>query len=428
VSYEPVLLRRLGLERSGDVDVYERTGGYRALRSALREHTPEAVTKEVLDANLRGRGGAGFPTGRKWSFIPKDAPRKYLAVNADESEPGTFNNRVFIDADPHALIEGILLCCYAVGIGDAYIYIRGENVAGARALERAVAQARERGYVGRGILGTDFSCEIHVFRGAGAYICGEETALLESIEGRRPQPRSRPPFPAVVGLFGMPTVINNVETLGCVPDIIDRGAAWFRSIGPENAPGPKLYCLSGHVARPGVYERPMGTSLRELLELAGGIRDGHGLGFVIPGAAASTALRPDEIDVAMEYDALRKAGTELGAGGIMVFDDRVCVVDVLERLARFFRHESCGKCVPCREGTVWQHEIIKRIQAGSAGAADLPLLRTVSEQIGGKTLCALGDFAASPPQGALRKFPEHFAAHLAGGCPLRAAGREASVA
>ena len=421
MTYEPVLLQRLGLERSGDLDVYERTGGYAALRTAVRERTPEAVMQEVIDSNLRGRGGAGFPTGRKWSFIPKDAPQKYLAVNADESEPGTFNNRVFIDADPHALIEGILLCCYAVGIAGAYIYIRGENVFGARALERAVEQARARGYVGTGILGSAFSCDIHVFRGAGAYICGEETALLESIEGRRPQPRSRPPFPAVVGLFGKPTVINNVETLGNVPYIVDRGAAWFKSVGPENAPGPKLYCLSGHVARPGVYERPMGTPLRALIDEAGGIRDGRGLGFVIPGAAASTALTPDEIDVAMEYDALRKAGTELGAGGIMVFDDRVCVVDVLERLARFFRHESCGKCVPCREGTVWQHEIIKRIQVGMATEGDLPLLRAVSEQIGGKTLCALGDFAASPPQGAMQKFPDHFMAHVRGRCPLRTA-------
>ncbi|HYK97900.1 MAG TPA: SLBB domain-containing protein, partial [Candidatus Acidoferrales bacterium] len=295
--YEPVLLRRLGLERAQDIDVYERTGGYAALRKALAT-TPQAVTDEVIASNLRGRGGAGFPTGRKWSFIPKDATVKYLAVNADESEPGTFNNRVFIDADPHALIEGILICCFAVGITAAYIYIRGENTSGARLLERAVAQAREKGYVGRNILGTPFSCEIHVFRGAGAYICGEETALLESIEGRRPQPRSRPPFPAVVGLFGKPTVINNVETLGCVPSIVERGAAWFKSIGPEAAPGPKLYCLSGHVARPGVYERPMGTPLRELIEEhAGGIRGGRALGFVIPGAAASTALRPDEIDV-----------------------------------------------------------------------------------------------------------------------------------
>ena len=419
MTYEPVLLQRLGLERSSDLDVYERTGGYAALRKAVRERTPEAVMQEVMDSNLRGRGGAGFPTGRKWSFIPRDAPQKYLAVNADESEPGTFNNRVFIDADPHALIEGILLCCYAVGIAGAYIYIRGENVSGARALERAVDQARAKGYVGTGILGSAFSCDIQVFRGAGAYICGEETALLESIEGRRPQPRSRPPFPAVVGLFGKPTVINNVETLGNVPYIVDRGAAWFKSVGPENAPGPKLYCLSGHVARPGVYERPMGTPLRELIEEAGGISAGRGLGFVIPGAAASTALTPDEIDVAMEYDALRKAGTELGAGGIMVFDDRVCIVDILERLARFFRHESCGKCVPCREGTVWQHELIKRIQVGTATESDLPLLRAVSEQIGGKTLCALGDFAASPPQGAMRKFPDHFMAHLRGACPLR---------
>ncbi|HZP96067.1 MAG TPA: NADH-quinone oxidoreductase subunit NuoF [Candidatus Limnocylindria bacterium] len=420
-AYEPVLLRRRGLERSGDIDVYERTGGYQALRKALIEMTPQSVTDLVIASNLRGRGGAGFPTGRKWSFIPKDAPVKYLAVNADESEPGTFNNRVFIDADPHALVEGILICCFAVGISAAYIYIRGENLAGARALERAIAQARAKGYVGRGILGSSFSCEIHVFRGAGAYICGEETALLESIEGRRPQPRSRPPFPAVVGLFGKPTVINNVETLGCVPSIVERGAAWFKSIGPENAPGPKMYCLSGHVARPGVYERPMGTPLRELIEEhAGGIRGGRSLGFVIPGAAASTALRPDEIDVAMDFDSLRKIGTELGAGGIMVFDDRVCIVETLERLARFFRHESCGKCVPCREGTVWQHATLVRLAERRGGAADVALLKSVSEQISGKTLCALGDFAAAPQLGALRKFPEHFQAHVEGRCPARA--------
>ena len=419
-AYEPVLLHRRGLERSGDIDVYERTGGYQALRKAVGSMTPQAVIDEVIASNLRGRGGAGFPTGRKWSFIPKDAPVKYLAVNADESEPGTFNNRVFIDADPHALLEGILICCFAVGISAAYIYIRGENVAGARTLERAIAQAREKGYVGRGILGTAFSCEIHVFRGAGAYICGEETALLESIEGRRPQPRSRPPFPAVVGLFGKPTVINNVETLGCVPSIVERGAAWFKSIGPENAPGPKIYCLSGHVARPDVYERPMGTPLRELIEEhGGGIRGGRSLGFVIPGAAASTALTSDEIDVAMDFDSLRKIGTELGAGGIMVFDDRVCIVETLERLARFFRHESCGKCVPCREGTVWQHAILTRLAEKRGSAADIALLKSVSEQISGKTLCALGDFAAAPQLGAIKKFPEHFAAHVAGRCPTR---------
>ncbi len=419
MTFEPVLLRRVALDRAQDIDAYERSGGYAALRRAVAQLGPKAVLDEVIASNLRGRGGAGFPTGRKWSFIPKDAPQKYLAVNADESEPGTFNNRVLIDADPHLLLEGILLCCYAVGIAHAYVYIRGENVPGARALDRAIAQARARGYLGPRVLGTDFACDVHVFRGAGAYICGEETALLESIEGRRPQPRSRPPFPAVVGLFGKPTVINNVETLACVPDIVDRGAAWFKGIGPEGAPGPKLFCLSGHVARPGVYERAMGAPLRELLDAAGGVAGGRALGFVIPGAAASTALRPDEIGVAMDFDSLRKIGTELGAGGIMVMDETVCVVDALERLARFFRHESCGKCVPCREGTVWQHEILRRIQAGRAGAADLSLLKTVSEQIGGKTLCALGDFAAAPPLGAMRKFPEEFAAHLRGTCTKR---------
>ena len=422
-TFEPVLLRRRGLDRSGDLDVYEATGGYRALRKALGSMTPRQVMDEVSASNLRGRGGAGFPTGRKWSFIPKDAPVKYLAVNADESEPGTFNNRVFIDADPHALVEGILLCCYAVGIGSAYLYIRGENRAGARALERAIAQAREKGYLGKGILGTAFSCEIEVFRGAGAYICGEETALLESIEGRRPQPRSRPPFPALVGLFGKPTVINNVETLGCVPDIVDRGAAWFKSIGPETAPGPKLYCLSGHVRRPGVYERPMGTPLRELIEEhAGGIRDGKRLGFVIPGAAASTALLPSEIDVPMDFDSLKKIGTELGAGGISVMDETVCIVETLERLARFFRHESCGKCVPCREGTVWQHRLLERLADGSGDARDVEVLGSVSRQMVGRTLCAFGTFAAAPQLGALGKFSEHFAAHAArpGRCPLRA--------
>lgn len=420
--FEPVLLRRRGLDRSFDLDVYERSGGYRALRKALTSLSPREVMDEVSASGLRGRGGAGFPTGRKWSFIPTDAPVKYLAVNADESEPGTFNNRVFIDADPHALLEGILLCCYAVGIGAAYIYIRGENLAGVRALERAVAQARARGYVGGKILGTAFSCEVHVFRGAGAYICGEETALLESIEGRRPQPRSRPPFPAVVGLFGRPTVINNVETLACVPDIVDRGAAWFKTIGPAAAPGPKIYCLSGHVRRPGVYEQPMGTPLRELIEEhAGGIRGGRRIGFVIPGAAASTALVESELDVPMDYDSLRKVGTELGAGGIAVMDETVCIVETLERFARFFRHESCGKCVPCREGTVWQHLVLERLAGGTGDTRDVEVLRDVSQQLVGRTLCALGAFAAAPQLGALRKFPEHFAAHAAGHCPLREA-------
>lgn len=419
-AFEPVLLRRRGLDRSVDIDVYERTGGYRALRRALTTMTPQQVVDEVTASNLRGRGGAGFPTGRKWSFIPKDAPVKHLAVNADESEPGTFNNRVLIDADPHSVVEGILLCCYAVGIRDAYVYVRGENRGGARLLEKAIDEARASGYAGERILGSDFSCDIHVFRGAGAYICGEETALLESIEGRRPQPRSRPPFPAVVGLFGKPTVINNVATIASVTDIIDRGAAWFKGIGPENAPGTMLYCLSGHVRRPGVYELPMGTPLRELIEEhGGGLREGRRIGFVIPGASASTALVESEIDVAMDFDSLRKIGTELGAGGIVVMDESVCVIEALERFAKFFRHESCGKCVPCREGTVWQHHLLQRLNSGRGGERDVALLKSVSEQMNGKTLCALGAFAAAPQLGALRKFPEHFAAHAAGACPVR---------
>jgi len=419
-AFEPVLLRRAAVERGTELEVYERTGGYQALRKAIGALTPQQVMDEVSAANLRGRGGAGFPTGRKWSFLPKDAPLKYLAVNADESEPGTFNNRVLIDADPHLVIEGILLCCYAVGISEAYIYIRGENVQGARLLERAIAEARAKGYVGKRILRSGFSCQVHVFRGAGAYICGEETALLESIEGRRPQPRSRPPFPAVVGLFGKPTVINNVATLASVTDIVDRGADWFKSIGPATAPGTMLYCMSGHVRRPGVYERPMGTPLRELIEEhAGGIRDGKRLGFVIPGAAASTALVESEIDVAMDYDALREIGTELGAGGIIVMDESVCILKTLERFAKFFRHESCGKCVPCREGTVWQHRLLERLNTGLGGASDVATLKSISEQMNAKTLCALGSFAAAPQLGALRKFPEHFAAHAAGGCPLK---------
>ncbi len=407
---EPVLLRARGVPDSRALDTYLSAGGYQGLRKALQSG-PDAVTKEVMDSELRGRGGAGFPTGRKWTFVPKDHPGpRYLICNADESEPGTFKDREIIEHDPHMVLEGIAIASYAIKANTAYIYIRGEFVRWARILEQAIAEARGRGFLGADILGSGYDLEIWVHRGAGAYICGEETALIESIEGKRGFPRLKPPYPAVVGVFGKPTVVNNVETLACVPHIIERGAAWFASIGRPKNTGPKLFCVSGHVSRPGVVELPLGVTFREIIEgHCGGIRRGHTLKAFFPGGSSAPVMAAAEVDVRADFDACAEAGTMLGSGGVIVLDDSVDMVAAAANLAHFYAHESCGQCTPCREGSDWCMDILDRILEGHGRAEDPEtLLRICRFASQGMTICPLGDAFALPISSIVKKFHEEF--------------------
>jgi NADH-quinone oxidoreductase subunit F len=419
---EHLLLRCRDIPEIRRIDVYLEHGGYAASRKALGELKPEQITEMVKASNLRGRGGAGFPTGMKWSFLPKQTAKPvYLAVNADESEPGTFKDREIIEDDPHQLLEGIIITAYAIGCHTAYIYIRGEFAHGAQVLEEAIAEARARGFLGKNVLGTGFDLDVWVHRGAGAYICGEETGLIESLEGKRAYPRIKPPFPATHGLFGCPTIVNNVETLACVPHIVMRGAEWFKAIGPEKSPGPKLFCVSGHVVRPGTYELPMGTPLREIIYThAGGIPNGRKLKGVIPGGASMPIFTPEEIDVPMDMDSVQKAGSFLGSAGIMVMDDSVCMVWTAMVLERFFHHESCGQCTPCREGTGWLHKVLVDLEEGSASPRDVDLLLNIAGNMMGNTICALADASAMPVRALVTKYRAEFEQHVAlGRCPFR---------
>jgi NADH-quinone oxidoreductase subunit F len=424
-EFEPVLTARWADPEAAAIKRYEKTGGYQALRKAL-DMEPNAVIDEVKASGLRGRGGAGFPTGTKWSFIPQDTGKPvYLVVNFDESEPGTFNNRELIERDPHQLIEGAIICAYAVRCHTAFIYCRGEFVWPATLLERAVAEAYDRGYLGRNILKKGFDLEIVVHRGAGAYICGEETALLESLEGYRGQPRLRPPFPAVEGLYGSPTVINNVETLSCIPHIIDRGAAWFAGIGTEKSTGPGIFSVSGKVERPGNYEAPMGTTARELIEgHAGGVREGKGLKAWTPGGSSTPFLTADHLDVQMGFDEVQAAGSLLGTKAMIVLDESDCVVDAVLRFTRFYAHESCGKCTPCREGTWWMTRVLRRMEHGSGRMEDIDLMKDVGSKMLFKSFCALADGAVSPIDSSIKFFRDEYEEHVRlGRCPLRAEER-----
>ena len=422
---EPVLTRYVREPRCYTLDFYLQHEGYEGLRKALAM-TPAQIIELVKSSGLRGRGGAGFPTGMKWQFVPKDSPLpKYLCANADESEPGTFKDHVLMERNPHLLLEGCAIGCRAIGARVAYIYIRGEFYHVQQVLEEAIAEASSRGYLGRNIFGSGFDCEIYVHRGAGAYEAGEESALLESLEGKRAQPRLRPPFPAVVGLYGCPTAINNVETLANVPLILTRGAEWFASLGPEKNGGPKLYCISGHVERPGVYEASMKTTLRELIyDYAGGIRGGRALKAVIPGGSSTPVLRADKIDAEASFEGLVRAGSMLGSAATIVMDDTTCMVWAAENLLHFYRHESCGKCTPCREGTDWLLKILHRIESGEGHPRDLDLLVDVARNIGGKTLCPFGDAAVAPVLSMVEHFRDEFEAHIREGrCTLPAAWR-----
>ncbi|MEO5324537.1 NADH-quinone oxidoreductase subunit NuoF [Mesorhizobium sp. CC13] len=412
--FEQVLLRNVGVPDGHLISAYEAGGGYRALGKALRKHTPDEVIELVKNSNLRGRGGAGFATGMKWSFVPKQTGKpKYLCCNADEGEPGTFKDRIVMERDPHQLIEGMAISAYAIGAETAYVYVRGEYVLAIRRLEQAISEAHARGYLGKRILGSEFNFAVHVHCGAGAYICGEETAMLDSLEGKRAQPRLKPPFPAVAGLYASPTVINNVETLVCVPHIVNRGADWFRGIGPDKSPGPKLYCLSGQVRKPGLYELPMGISLRELVdEHGGGPLPGRSIKAVIPGGVSASVIPESGLDVSMDFDSLAAVGSMLGSAGVIVIDDTTCMVKVATRIIEFFHHESCGKCTPCREGLNWVVKVLRRIEAGQGAPGDIEQLQTLCKGIFGNTFCALGDGAAMGLRAALAHFEHEFAAHI----------------
>jgi len=401
-----VLTADFGLDSLRTLDGYLARGGYRAAGKALRDMTPAQVLGEVKNAGLRGRGGAGFPAGMKWGFVPSKTDKpKYLCVNADEGEPGTFKDRFIILHNPQAIIEGALIASFAVGIHTAYIYIRGEYEVEARILEAALREAEARGYLGPSVLGTGFSWDMTLHRGAGSYICGEETALLESLEGKRGWPRLKPPFPAVVGLFGCPTVINNVETLANVPGIILNGANWFRSRGLPQDPGTRLFGVSGSVRKPGLYELPLGTSLREIIyDHAGGLKDGRALKAVIPGGLSAPVLAPNEIDISMDSDSLAKAGSMLGSAGVIVIDDSTSILTVLKVVTEFYARESCGQCTPCRLGTGWMEKLAGRLAEGQGRRGDVATLERVAGGIKGRTLCPLGDAAALPVLSLVRKF------------------------
>jgi NADH-quinone oxidoreductase subunit F len=406
----PVLSANWGTERSWTLDGYRAGGGYTAIDKALKL-TPDEVTTLVKDAGLRGRGGAGFPTGMKWSFVPKDNPNpKYLVVNADESEPGTCKDMPLLLASPHTLVEGMIIASYAIGCHTAFVYIRGEVLHVHRRMQAAVAEAYAAGLLGKDILGSGYDLDIIVHAGAGAYICGEETALLDSLEGRRGQPRLRPPFPAVAGLYASPTVINNVESIASVPAIVGNGAAWFSSMGTEKSKGMTLYSLSGHVRRPGQFEAPLGITLRQLLDLSGGIRTGHQLKFWTPGGSSTPILTAEHLDVPLDYEGMAGVGSMLGTKALQIFDETTSVVRTTLRWVEFYKHESCGKCTPCREGNWWMVQILKRFEAGEAQEGDIEKLLDVADNVGGKSFCALADGAVACVTSAVRHFRSEFEA------------------
>jgi len=410
-----VCFRTMHLDRPWLLETYQNEGGYAALTKIIKENiSPEKIIEEVKASGLRGRGGAGFPTGLKWSFINRSAPiDKYIVCNSDEGEPGTCKDRDILRYNPHALIEGMIIAGYAVGAVAGYNYIRGEFWEPYERFENALEEAREAGFLGKNILGSDFSYDLHSHLGAGAYICGEETALLESIEGKKGQPRFKPPFPAMFGLYGKPTVINNTETLASIPDIITKGGEWFRDIGVENSGGPKLFSVSGNVNKPGNFEVPMGMPFSELLELAGGITEGRKIKAVIPGGSSAPVIPGAQMmDLNMDYDSIAGAGSMLGSGAVVVIDDSNCMVKLLERMSYFYHEESCGQCTPCREGTGWLYRIVHRIESGLGSASDLDLLNDVADKIAGKTICALGDAAAMPVAGMLKHYRDEFQYHI----------------
>ncbi|SIR96253.1 NADH-quinone oxidoreductase subunit NuoF [Williamsia sterculiae] len=429
MTLTPVLSRHWDSPDSWTLDAYRAHGGYDGLRTAL-SMDPDDVIALVKDSGLRGRGGAGFPVGAKWSFIPQSRPDDetanpaaqkphYLVVNADESEPGTCKDMPLLTANPHALVEGAVIAAYAIRARHAFVYLRGEVIPVLRRLQAAVDEAYAAGLLGVDIDGSGVDVDLVVHAGAGAYICGEETALLDSLEGRRGQPRLRPPFPAVAGLYACPTVVNNVESISSVPAILRNGVEWFRTMGSEKSPGFTLYSLSGHVTHPGQYEAPLGTTLRELLGYAGGVRAGHTLKFWTPGGSSTPMLTAEHLDTPLDYEGVAAAGSMLGTKALQIFDETTCVVRAVLRWTEFYAHESCGKCTPCREGTYWLVQILQGLERDGGSPGDLDRLLSVSEAILGKSFCALGDGAASPIMSSLKHFRDEYVAHHGhGGCPF----------
>ncbi|HKW68892.1 MAG TPA: NADH-quinone oxidoreductase subunit NuoF [Terriglobales bacterium] len=423
-----VVSRRFG-QGAANLDRYLELDGYKAVQKAL-SIGPDAIINEMKASNLRGRGGAGFPTGMKWSFVPKQAPKpKYVLCNGDESEPGTCKDRLILEHDPHSVIEGVVVAGIAVGSHTGYIYIRGEYRYLSEIMQKALADAYARGFLGKNIFGSGYDFDVYWHGGAGAYEVGEESALMESLEGKRGVPRIRPPFPAVVGLWGGPTVINNVETLASVPHIMLGGGEWYASLGTPKNGGTRLFCLSGHVAKPGVYELPLGYNLKKMIfEVAGGIREGNKLKAVTPGGSSTPVLKAEECDVGMDFDQLMKAGSMLGSGGVVVLDDTSCMVKYLQRIMMFYQHESCGWCIPCREGTDWLKKTLNRFHAGGGAEKDIGNIQYLAENMLGRTFCPLGDAAAMPAISIVKKYRQEFEDHLNGRpCPFEARTVEAAV-
>ncbi len=411
-SFEPVLTRNIHRPDSEKIATYLAHGGYAAVKLALTKTADELIDM-VKRSGLRGRGGAGFPAGVKWGFIPKDAAQKFVAVNTDEGEPGTFKDREIVERDPHQVIEGVIIAAYAVGASRAYVYIRGEFFLGVKRWIKAIADAYEHGFLGENILGTGFNLDMSVHRGAGAYICGEETAMLESLEGKRGNPRLKPPYPAQIGLFGLPTLVHNIETLACIPHIILRGPEWFAGIGTAESRGPKIFSVSGHVNRPGNYELPLGITLREIIyEHSGGIRGGRELKAVIPGGASTPMLTADQIDVPMAYETLKAAGSELGTGAIVVLDETTCMVETARRLTKFFAHETCGRCTPCRIGSQRLYETLDRIERGQGTMDDIDRALELADGIDGITFCPMGAMLVNPARSAINHFRAEFEYHI----------------
>jgi NADH-quinone oxidoreductase subunit F len=417
----PVLSAHWDEKDSFTIDAYKRNGGYKAAEKALAMD-PDAVIQLVKDSGLRGRGGAGFPTGMKWGFIPQgDNKDHYLVVNADESEPGTCKDMPLLMANPHVLVEGVIIAAYAIRAKHAFIYIRGEVTHVARRVNKAIADAYKAGYLGKDIFGTGHDIDLVLHIGAGAYICGEETALLDSLEGFRGQPRLRPPFPAIAGLYARPTVVNNVESISAVPAIVANGAEWYQSMGTEKSKGATLYSLSGHVNNPGQFEAPLGITLREILELAGGVRSGHQLKFWTPGGSSTPLFTSEHLDVPLDYEGVSAAGSMLGTKALQIFDETTCVVRAVLRWTEFYKHESCGKCTPCREGTWWLVQILRDLEEGKGSEADLQKLLDLCDNIMGRSFCALGDGATSPITSSIKYFRDEYIAHVTGGgCPFDA--------
>jgi NADH-quinone oxidoreductase subunit F len=414
MSRGPFLFKDIDTPGLRSIDTYRKGGGYETVAATLNKTPAEQVIEVVKASGLRGRGGAGFPTGLKWSFVPVASPKpRYIVCNADESEPGTFKDRELMEKNPHLLIEGMILAGYAIGSKLGYIYLRGEFEYIQKIVDQAIGEARAARILGDDVMGTGYAFELHTHLGAGAYICGEETALLSSLEGYRGQPRLKPPFPAVEGLYACPTVVNNTETLMCVPAILKNGAAWHRQWGTEKSAGTKVFSVSGPVKRPGNYEVPLGYSMKRLIEQdCGGMVEGLKLKAVIPGGSSVPLLPAADLDTPLDYESMNAKGTFLGSGGVIVIDDQTCIVDALWNVTRFYEHESCGKCTPCREGTYWMAEVFERLENGHGKDTDIDLLASVADNILGKSFCALGDAAAMPVQGALKHFRDEFEHHV----------------